>query len=127
MNKTIMEHARIMRLHFGLPLNMWEKSVNTIIYLINRGPSTPLGCGIPEEAWIDKKVSYSFLKTFGCEAFAHIDSENRTKLKAKLKNCVFVGYDIDKFGYRLWDFENHKIIRSRDVIFNEKVLYKNIL
>jgi hypothetical protein len=27
-----------------------------------------------------KKVNYSFLKTFGCEAFSHIDKENRTKL-----------------------------------------------
>ena len=26
-----------------------------------------------------------------------------------------------------WSYENHKIIRSRDVIFNEKVLYKNYL
>jgi hypothetical protein len=37
--------------------------------------------GIPEEAWIGKKVNYSFLKTFGCEAFVHIDKENRTKLE----------------------------------------------
>ena len=27
----------------------------------------------------------------------------------------------------LWDYENHKIIRSGDVIFNEKVMYKNQL
>ena len=31
---------------------------------------------------------------------------------------------MDDFGYWLWDFENQKIIRSRDVIFNEKVMYK---
>ena len=80
MNKTIMERATSMRLHVGLPLHMWVEVVNTTIYLINRGPSTPLGCGILEEAWTGKKVSYSFLKTFGCEAFSHIDSENRTKL-----------------------------------------------
>ena len=49
-------------------------------------------------------MSYSFLKTFGCEAFAHIDFENRIKLEAKLKKYVFVGYGIDEFGYRLWDF-----------------------
>ena len=67
-------------------------------------------------------MSYSFLKTFGCEAFSHIDSENKTKLEAKSKKCVFFGYDIDKFDYRLWDFKNHKIVRSKDVIFNEKVL-----
>ena len=95
--------------------------------MINRGPSTPLGCGILEEACTSKKVSYSFLKTFSCEAFAHIDSENRTKLEAKSKKCVFVGYGINEFGYRLWDFENHKIVGSKDVIFNEKVLYKDLL
>jgi hypothetical protein len=70
-------------------------------------------------------VSYYFLKTFGCEEFAHVDSKNRTKLYEKSKKCIFVGYGIDEFGYRLWDFENNKIVRSRDVIFNEKVLYKD--
>ena len=60
-------------------------------------------------------------------AFAHIDSKNKTKLEAKSKKCIFVGYGIDEFGYRLWDFENQKIVRSRDVIFNEKVLYKDLL
>ena len=127
MNMTIIEHARSMRLHAGLPLNMWEEAINTIVYLINRGPFTPLGYGILEEACTSKKVSYSFLKTFGCEAFAHIDSKNRTKLEAKSKKCVFVEYGINEFGYRLWDFENHKILRSRDVIFNEKVCTKILL
>ena len=72
-------------------------------------------------------MSYSFLKTFSCEAFSHIDSKNRTKLEAKSKKFIFVGYGIGEFGYRLWDFENLKIIRRRDVIINEKVLYKDLL
>ena len=74
---------------------MWVEVVNSTIYLINRGPSTPLGYGIPKEAWTGKKVSYSFLKMLGCEAFAHLDSENRTKLETKLKKCVFFGYGIN--------------------------------
>jgi hypothetical protein len=41
--------------------------------------------GIPEEAWTGKKVNYSFLKTFGCEAFVHIDKENRTNLEDKIQ------------------------------------------
>ena len=101
MNRTIMEHASSMRLHARLSLNMWVEAINTTIYLINRGPSTPLGYGILEQAWTGKKVSYSFLKTFGCEAFAHVDFENRTKMEAKSKKCILVGYDIDEFGYRL--------------------------
>jgi hypothetical protein len=105
----------------------YRDAVDTIVYLINRGPSRSLDDRIPEEEWTGKKVNYSFLKTFGCEAFVHIDKENRTKLEAKSKKCAFIGYGVNDFGYRLWDYENNKIIRSRDVIFNEKVMYKDQL
>jgi hypothetical protein len=83
--------------------------------------------GILEEAWTCKKVNYSFLKTFGCESFVHIDRENRTKLEAKSKKCTLIGCDVHDFGYRLWDYENHKIIRSSDVVFNENIMYKDQL
>ncbi|KAE8682957.1 AGC (cAMP-dependent, cGMP-dependent and protein kinase C) kinase family protein, putative isoform 1 [Hibiscus syriacus] len=48
----------------------------------------------------------------------------RSKLDAKSNKCAFVGYGGDEFGYRFWDYENRKIIRSRYVIFNENVMYK---
>ena len=108
-----------------MPLQFWADAVDTVFYLINRGPSSSLDCGIPEEAWTGKKVNYSFLKPFGCEAFVHINKENRTKIEAKSKKFTFIGYGVNYFGYCLYDYENHKIIRSRDVTFNEKVLYKN--
>ena len=47
-----------------------------------------------------------------------------SKLEAKSKKCIFIGYEVDDFGYRLWDFEYRKIIKSIDVVFNEKVMYK---
>jgi hypothetical protein len=127
MNKTIMERARSMRLHAGFPLQFWVDVVDTVVYLINKGPSSSLDGGILEEAWTGKKVNYSFLKTFGCEEFVHIDKENRKKLEAKSKKCTFIGYGVNDFGYLLWDYENHKIIRSIDVIFNEKGMYKDQL
>jgi hypothetical protein len=83
--------------------------------------------GILEEAWTCKNVNYSFLKTFSCEAFVHIDKENRSKLEEISKKCSFIGYDVNDFSYHLWDYENNKIIRSRDVILNEKVMYKDQL
>jgi hypothetical protein len=82
--------------------------------------------GNPEEEWTSKKVNYSFLKTFGCETFVHI-KENRTNLEEKYNKCTFSGYGVNDFGYRLWDYENHKIIRSRDFIFNEKFIDKDQL
>ena len=101
--------------------------MDTTVYLINRGPSSSLDGGILEEAWTSKKVKYSFLRTFGCEAFVHIDKENKRKLEEKSKKYTFIGYGINDFGYRLYDYERHKIIRSRDVVFNEKVMYKDQL
>ena len=58
------------------------------------------------------------------EAFVHIDQENRTQIEYKSNKCTFIGYMVDDFGYRLWDYENHKIIRTRDVLFNKNVKYK---
>ena len=78
-----MERARSMRLHAGFPLQFWADAIDTVVYLINIGPSSSFDGRIPEEEWTEKKVNYSFLKTFGCEAFVHIDKENRTKLEAK--------------------------------------------
>ena len=54
MNIMIMECARCMRLHVGFPLQFWADAENTDVYLINRGPSSALDGGIPEEAWTGK-------------------------------------------------------------------------
>jgi hypothetical protein len=41
------------------------------------------------------------------------------------KECTFNGYGEDEFGYRLWDDENKKMVRNRDVIFNDRVMCKD--
>ncbi|GJS79820.1 retrovirus-related pol polyprotein from transposon TNT 1-94 [Tanacetum coccineum] len=46
----------------GLPKMFWEDSVTTAAYLINRGPSVPLGFRIPEEEWQGKEVSLAHLR-----------------------------------------------------------------
>ena len=125
MNRTLNERARSMRIHAGLPKMFWAEAVNTAAYLINRGPSIPLDGKLPEEVWSGKEVNLSHLRVFGCISYVHIDSAERSKLDAKSNKCVFVGYGGDEFGYRFWDYENRKIIRSRDVIFNENVMYKD--
>ena len=47
MNRTLNERARSMRIHCGLPKTLWADAVSTSAYLINRGPSIPLGLKIP--------------------------------------------------------------------------------
>ena len=66
MNKTILERAQSMRIHAGLPKQFRADAVNTAVYLINRRPSMPLNCGIPEETWTDKEVNLNHLLSYGC-------------------------------------------------------------
>ena len=74
-----------------------------------------------EEFWCGKNVKFSHLQVFGCVSYAH------SKLDAKSKIYFFIGYGDEKFGYRFWDEKNRKIIRSRNVIFNEQVMYNDRL
>uniref|UniRef100_A0A803MU96 CCHC-type domain-containing protein n=1 Tax=Chenopodium quinoa TaxID=63459 RepID=A0A803MU96_CHEQI len=119
------ERARSIRIQSGLPKQFRAEAVNTAAYLINRGPSTPLEYKLPEEVWSGKEIKLSHLKVFGCVAYVHISDQGRNKLDPKSKVCTFIGYGEYEFGYRIWDDESKKIIRSRDLIFNERVMYKD--
>ncbi len=116
-----------MRLHARLPKSFWVEALNTAVYLVNHGPSVPLNMQLPEEAWSGKKVSLSHLRVFGAVAYLHIDEASRDKLDAKVKKCVFVGYGEAELGYRLWDISESKVVRGQNVVFNEKILYKDLL
>ena len=64
---------------------------------------------------------------FGCEAYVHVPREKHNKLEPKSRKRIFMGYgESGKMGYRLWDPEARKIVRSNDVIFNEKKMHKQL-
>ena len=42
------------------------------------------------------------------------------ELDPKSQSCIFLGYDDDEFGYRLWDLAEKKVIRSPDIVFMEE-------
>ena len=119
MNRTLNERARSMRLHAELPKTFWADVVDTAAYLINRGLSVPIEFKLLEKVWNGKEVKFSHLKIFCCVSYVHIDSDTCSKLDVKSKICFFIGYVDEKFSYRFWDEQNRKIIRSRNVIFNE--------
>ncbi|KAH9725713.1 hypothetical protein KPL70_007982 [Citrus sinensis] len=100
------------------------KAVKTACYLVNRSPSTAIGLKTAMEMWTGKPVDYSYLHAFGCPVYVMYNAQERTKLDAKSRRCIFLGYDDGVKGYRLWDPTAHKIIISRDVIFVEDQLQR---
>jgi hypothetical protein len=49
----------------------------------------------------------------------HIPDNFRQKLDAKSEKGVFVGYPLDTKGYKIYNLESKKFIRSKDVLFHE--------
>ncbi len=120
MNRTLMESARSMMSHSGLTDEYWAEAVAAAAYVRNRSASSALKEDeTPYESWHGKKPDISHLKVFGCIAYAHIPDSQRRKLDKKAKKYRFVGYCINSKGYRLLNEETRKIVRRRDVIFNE--------
>jgi len=41
----------------------------------------------------------------------HVPKEQISKLNSKAISCMFVGYDDEEFGYKLWDPEKRKTVK----------------
>ena len=93
--------------------------MSTVAYVINLSPTVALQGDVPNRVWYGKNVSYDHLRVFGCKCFVHIPKNERSKLDVKCKECIFIGYGQDEFGYRCYDPIQRKLIRNRDVVFVE--------
>ncbi|GKC33343.1 retrovirus-related pol polyprotein from transposon TNT 1-94 [Tanacetum coccineum] len=121
-NQTLNERAKSMRLHVGLLKMIRDDPITTTAYLINRGSSVLLGFRIPKGEWQGMEVSLAHLRVFRCDSYVKVKDVARDNLDAKSVKCTFIGYGSDKMGYRFWDSKGHKVVRSRDVTFNEDSL-----
>jgi hypothetical protein len=61
----------------------------------------------------------SKLRTFSCSAYVHIDSSLRAKFSVKAWQGIFVGYAFDSPAWLVYHTVANKVIRSRNVVFDE--------
>lgn len=123
MNRTIMEKVRCMLNESGLNESFWAESAATAVYIINRSPSSAIDHNVPEELWLNRKPGYKHLRRFGSVAYVHQD---QGKLKPRALKGIFLGYPTGTKGYKIWLLEEEKCVISRNVIFQEEVVYKDI-
>jgi len=55
-----------------------------------------------------------------------VPKDKRSNLDAKTRECIFIGYGHDEFGYRFYDPVEKRLVRSRDVTFVEDQTVKDI-
>ena len=83
-----------------LSKTLWTEALMTVVYVINKSPSTPLDGDILQRVWTSKDVSYRHLRVFDCLAYVHVAKDQRGKLDPKTPPCILLGYGDDQFGYR---------------------------
>ncbi|EOY09394.1 Uncharacterized protein TCM_024822 [Theobroma cacao] len=118
-NRTIVEMATSLLVAKGLPNQFRAEAVATTAYLLNVFPTRAVLNCTPYEAWRGMRPWVSYLRVFGCIAYALVKSQTQHKLDEKSEKCIFLGYSSQSKAYRLYNSKNGKIIISRDVIFNE--------
>jgi len=121
-NQTLLERARCMLSNANLwhHHDFWAEAVSMAYYLVNRSPHASINFKNSEEVWLGNPVEYSILWVVGCSAYAHV---NNGKLAPRAVKCMFLGYASESKGYRLWCPDSKKVIQSRDINFNETVMF----
>jgi transposase InsO family protein len=132
--RTIFNATRAMLHHAGLPLSLWGHAVQTAILLKNKTLTSVNGALTPEVIWQQQAWALAHphaltapptfvtemknLRVFGCNAYIHL--QGRKALDARAARGVFLGYaDEPKGYYFVFNVETKKLIRSRDVRFDE--------
>jgi len=119
-NRTILEMAMSMLKSKRLPKELWAEAVACAVYLSNRSPTRSVLGKTPQEAWSGRKPGISHLRVFGSIAHAHVPDEKRSKLDDKSEKYIFIGYNTNSKGYKLYNPDTGKTIISRNVIFDEE-------
>ncbi|CAA7045319.1 unnamed protein product [Microthlaspi erraticum] len=96
-----MEKVRCMLSESGFGEEFWAEAASTAAYLINRSPCSAIDHNVPEELWLNRKPGYKHLRRFGSVAYG-------TK------------------GYKVWLLEEEKCVISRNVIFHEEQVFKDL-
>ncbi len=92
-----------MLLDANLPHKFWAEAVKSLPYESSQKND-------PYEAFTGKKPKVELLRVFGCDVFAHIPKDERSKSKAR--KCILLGYGQETKGYRLFDTTQGKVIQS---------------
>lgn len=107
----------------GLSVKFRSEAAATAVYLINRSPSSAIEFRIPEEVWTSALPDLGGLRRFGCLAYVH---SSDGKLNPRENRDIFTDYPDGIKGFKVWLFDEHKVVIRPGVVFREDTFYKDV-
>ena len=119
LNRTLVESARCLLLHAKRSSNLWGEAIHTANYLKNRKISAATEGGTPYELLYGYPPSLHHLRVWGCDCYVIPPNTRLAKFEPRSALHVFVGYSDHSKAYRVYDPVGRKVVRSRNVLFDE--------
>ncbi|GJV16530.1 retrovirus-related pol polyprotein from transposon TNT 1-94 [Tanacetum coccineum] len=114
-----MEAARTMLIFSKALMFLWAEAVATACYTQNRSLIHTRHNKTQYELVHDNKPDLSFLRVLGALCYPTNDNEDLGKLQAKVDFGIFVGYALDRKGFRIYNKRTRRIIETIHVTFDE--------
>ncbi|XP_057246849.1 retrovirus-related Pol polyprotein from transposon RE1 [Beta vulgaris subsp. vulgaris] len=111
-HRYLLDTARALKLHAGLPDYLWGECILSATHLINLLPSRVINWETPYKKLMKKDVNYDHLKVIGCLCYASPHKKPTDKFAARGLRCILIGYPHNQKGYKLLDLHSKKIFVS---------------
>jgi hypothetical protein len=118
---AMLETARL------LSKKWWGEAILAACHVLNRVPMKNKEV-TPFEEWEKKRLTLSYLRTWGCLAKVSVPITKKCKLGPKMMDCVFLGYAFHSVRFRFLvvrsgvpDLLVGTIMESRDATFFENI------
>lgn len=119
--RNILEIARGLRFQASLPIEFWGECVQTVVFWINRTPTTLFKGKYPYEILFSSQQKLELLRVFGYLCYVHYSPRTKDKFGPRSRRCVFLGYHSRKKRWKVMDLEPRDVFVSRDVRFMEDI------
>ncbi|KAJ9540360.1 hypothetical protein OSB04_026866 [Centaurea solstitialis] len=100
-NRTLVEAARSMMAHSGVPQSFWAKAVSTACYTQNRTLIVKRTGKTAYEMVEQRKPNIDYFRVFGCKCYVLNDRDDLGKFEPKSDESIFIGYSHNSKAYRV--------------------------
>ena len=106
------------------PKHLWNETLLTAIYLVNRLPSEILSFKSPKDVFLHHYLKVQLgpelqLHIFRCVANVHQSQPGVGKWSSRALKVAFIGYSNTQNGYKFYDPSSRKIIIAISVTFDD--------
>ncbi|KAJ9547364.1 hypothetical protein OSB04_019907 [Centaurea solstitialis] len=119
-NRTLVEAARSMMAHSGVPQSFWAEAVSTACYTQNRTLIVKRTGKTTYEMVEQRKPNIDYFRVFGCKCYVLNDRDDLGKFEPK---SIFIGYSHNSKAYRGFNKRTRTILESSNVDFSETETY----